>query len=182
MCILQTPCPQTPACVGCKAPISPGTALCTEGAESCPPPLPLPPTPAQAAAVHETPSPLALALSLPNNEQLLKGRTRDQKKNPKNPTHVLTRELQPSVLFGSCGLQHSPQSQGAHFPVQLQTQPMCLFISILDCKHGVQLKLTEYYFASEQIFPNEHNRLFYWLHNLKLPSAQGCYIPTAPTK
>lgn len=57
----------------------------------------------------------------------------------------------------------------------------CVFVSISDCKYEVQLKLTEHYFASEKIFSNEHNGLFYWLHNLKLPPAQGCYILPVPT-
>lgn len=56
-----------------------------------------------------------------------------------------------------------------------------VFISTSDCKYGVQLKLTEYYFASEKIFSNEQNRLFYWLHNLKQSPAQDHYTPTAPT-
>lgn len=81
------------------------------GAESCLCPPVLSSTPGEAEDFHETPSPLALALSLPTNELVLEGCTRDQKKKQtKNPTYILTRELQPSVLLGSCGFQHPSQS------------------------------------------------------------------------
>lgn len=83
-------------------------------------------TPREAEDFNETPSPLAPALSLQNNYlQVLEGFTRNQPK--KSPNQILTRELQLSVLLGSCGFQPPSQTQGAYFPEQLKTQRTYLF-------------------------------------------------------
>lgn len=130
----------------------PKSTLDRERADRCSCPPVLSSTPED---FKETPSSLALVLSLPNNEQLLVG-TLGIKTKPnqtKNPTHILTRKLQPSVLFGSCGFQTSITTTSSIFPRAVK-DTACVFVSISDCKHEDQLKINEYYFASEKIFSN----------------------------